>query len=425
MDLLLRNGRIVDPIQDLDDELDLLIEDGKVSRLGKRITARGAKTLDLKGLVVAPGFIDMHAHLRQPGQEWKETIASGAAAAAAGGYTAVACMPNTIPVNDERSVTEFILAEARKGASVRIYPIAAISKGLDGKELAEMGDLIEGGAVAFSDDGRPVASGRLLRLALEYARIFDKPVIDHCEDIDLSDGGVVNEGYVSTLLGLKGWNHVAEEAMVSRDLSVAAEAGGRMHIAHISTAGGVDLVRQAKKRGVRVTCEATPHHVALTEEACITYDTNTKMNPPLRTEADRQAVVRGLKDGTVDAIATDHAPHHVDEKEVEFARAPFGVIGLETAVPVVLDRLVRKGTIGLPRLVELMSVNPARILGVPGGTLKPGSPADVTVLDPERQVEIDPGKFRSLSRNTPFAGWRLRGAPAVTIVAGKVVYTAL
>ncbi len=425
MGLLLRNGRVVDPSQGLDESLDVLIEDGKIARLEPRLTAQGVASIDLRGKVLAPGFIDMHVHLREPGEEWKETIASGTAAAAAGGFCSVACMPNTNPVNDERAVTEFILGQARKSGRVRVYPIAAVSKGLSGEELAEMGDLVDGGAIAVSDDGKPVASGRLLRLALEYARIFGIPVIDHCEDPDLSDGGVVNEGYISTLLGLKGWNRTAEDTIVARDLAMAAETAGRIHIAHVSTEGSLELIRRLLADGGRVSCEATPHHLTLTEEACLTYDTTTKMNPPLRTGADREALLEGLKDGTVDVIATDHAPHHSDEKNVEFSRAPFGVIGLETAVSLALDRLVRPGMISIGRMVELMSVNPARILGVPGGTLKPAAPADITVLDLEREFSVEPARFHSLSRNTPFGGWRLRGGPVATIVAGEIVHSSL
>ncbi len=425
MKLLLRQGRIVDPSQGLDETADLLIEDGRVAKIGSRIPPRGAETFDCEGLVVAPGFIDMHTHLREPGQEWKETIATGTAAAAAGGFTAVAAMPNTTPVNDERAVTEFIVAQARLRGAVRVHPIGAVSKGLAGKELAEIGDLVAGGAVAISDDGKPVSSGRLMRLALEYTQIFDIPVIDHCEDTDLSDGGVVNEGYVSTALGLRGWNAVAEETMVARDIMLAADTGGRLHVAHVSTARSVDLVRRAKRRGVKVSCEVTPHHLFLTEDACLTFDTHAKMNPPLRTEADRRALVRGLQDGTIDAIATDHAPHHTDDKSVEFARAPFGVIGLETAVPLALDRLVHAGLIPLPRLVELLSTNPARLLRVPGGTLAAGSVADVTILDLERRITVEPERSRSLSRNTPFAGWSLRGGPAAAIVDGRIAFSAL
>ena len=422
MKLLLKGGRVVDPATKTDAVLDVLLEDGLVARLEPSIAAEGARVFEARGLVVAPGFVDMHAHLREPGEEWKETIETGTRAAAAGGFTAVACMPNTVPVNDERAVTEFILARSRESARVRVYPIGAITKGQKGEQLAEIGDLVAGGAVAVSDDGHPVASGTLFRKALEYASMFGVPVIDHCEDPDLSDEGVVNEGVVSTLLGLKGWNHSAEEVMVFRDLLLAEETGGRVHIAHASTAGSVALVRDAKRRGVRASVEVTPHHLALTEDACRAYDTRAKMNPPLRTEADRRALLEALADGTVDAIATDHAPHHEDEKNVEFARAPFGVIGLETAVSLALDRLVAAEKAPLPRLVALFSSGPCGILGLPGGTLAPGSPADVTVIDLERLITVDVSRFQSKSRNSPFDGWALRGGPVATIVGGEIVH---
>ena len=423
--LLLRGGRVVDPAQTLDGPADVLLKDGLVAEIRSGLSVPGARVLDLAGKIVVPGLIDMHVHLREPGQEWKETIATGTAAAAAGGFTAVACMPNTVPVNDERAVTEFIVAQARSTGVVRVHPIGAVSKRLEGKELAEMGDLVAGGAVAVSDDGRPVASARLMRLALEYSRIFGIPVIDHCEDPDLSDGGVVNEGVVSTRLGLRGWNRSAEDTMVARDIGLAEETGGRVHIAHLSTEGAVQLVREARRKGLAVTCEVTPHHLALTEEACLSFDTATKMNPPLRSERDRRALLEGLADGTVDAIASDHAPHHADEKGVEFARAPFGVIGLETTVPVLLDRLVRKKTISLTRFVELLSTHPSRILGLSSGTLRPGAAADVTILDLDRRVTIEPERFRSLSRNTPFVGWELTGTAVATIVGGALVHSIL
>lgn len=425
MNLLLKGGRVVDPASGTDEVLDVLIEDGKLAKLGKGLAAGGARAVDLKGKVVAPGFVDMHVHLREPGQEWKETIGTGARAAAAGGFTAVACMPNTVPVNDDRSVTEFIRSRARQTACVRVHPIGAISKGQKGEELAEIGDLVAGGAVAISDDGRPVVSGTLFRKALEYATMFGIPVIDHCEDPDLSDGGVVNEGYISTLLGLKGWNRSAEEVMVARDLILAGETGGRVHIAHVSTKGSVELLRAARAKGIRATAEAAPHHFALTEEACRDFDTNTKMNPPLRTEEDRLAILEGLADGTIDAIATDHAPHHGDDKAVEFARAPFGVVGLETAVSIALDRLVHGGILGLGRLVELFSCAPSRILGLPGGRLEPGLDADITVLDLDRVVTVNASLFLSKARNTPFEGWKLRGAPVATLVGGDLVHNAL
>ncbi len=413
---------MLDPASGVDDALDLLIEDGRIARLEAKIPARGAEVADLAGLVVCPGFLDMHVHLREPGQEWKETIATGTRAAAAGGFTGVACMPNTVPVNDSRSVTESILQRAARDGVVAVYPIGCVSKGQDGEELAEMADMFEAGARAFSDDGKPVASGLLLRKALEYSRLFDVPIIDHCEDAALVAGGVVHEGDVSTRMGLRGWPGVAEDVAVQRDVLLAEYTGGRLHVAHLSTARSADAVRRAKRAGIRVTAEATPHHLTLTDEAVSGFDTNAKMNPPLRPESDRRALLKAVQDGTVDAIVTDHAPHHADEKNVEFSRAPFGIVGLETAVSVCLDRLVHGGAIGLPRLVEMFTSGPARILGLPKGTLAPGADADVTVLDPNRRVTVDPARFRSKSANTPFAGWSLRGAAVMTLVSGRIVH---
>jgi dihydroorotase len=366
----------------------------------------------------------MHVHLREPGQEWKETVESGTRAAAVGGFTGVACMPNTEPVHDTRSVTEYLVTRARSHGSVTVHPIGCVTKGQRGEELAEMHDMLEAGARAFSDDGRPIGSSLVMRRALEYSRIFDVPIIDHCEDSVLVDGGVANEGLVTTRLGLRGWPGIAEEIMVQRDLLLAEYTGGHVHIAHASTAGTIELVRQAKRRGVRVTCEVTPHHLVLTDEAIGDYDTNAKMNPPLRAAEDCRALVRGLADGTVDAIATDHAPHHVDEKCVEFALAPFGVVGLETAVAIVLDRLVHREEIPLARAIELLSSGPARILRLERGTLRAGCVADVTVLDLERTTTVRPEEFRSKGRNTPFGGWELRGAPVLTIVGGQVAHDA-
>lgn len=422
MKLLLRNGRIVDPAAGVDDTLDLLIEDGRVARVEARIAPRGAEVMDLAGLAICPGFIDLHVHLREPGQEWKETVATGTRAAAAGGFTGVACMPNTVPPNDSRAVTEFILARAREEGVVAVYPVGCVSKGQKGEELAEMGDMFDAGARAFSDDGKPVVSAGMMRRALEYARIFDAPIIDHCEEPTLVAGGVVHEGEMSTRLGLRGWPGVAEDLMVQRNALLAEYTGGHVHIAHLSTGRSADVVRRAKRHRVPVTCEVTPHHLALTDAAVSDFDTQAKMNPPLRSEADRRALLKALADGTVDAIATDHAPHHVDEKRVEFSKAPFGIVGLETAVPVCMDRLVHGGVIPLSRLVELFSAGPARILRLRKGTLVPGSDADVTVIDPGRTVKIDPATFRSKSSNTPFAGWSLRGAPVMTLVAGRVVH---
>jgi dihydroorotase len=427
MKRLLSGARVVDPASGRDGVADVLLEDGRVAAVGSGLEAPGAEVVDLSGLVVCPGFIDMHVHLREPGQEWKETVETGTRAAAAGGFTGVACMPNTVPVNDSRSVTELVVAQARDRGAVAVYPIGCVSKAQQGHELAEMGDMIEAGARGFSDDGKPVLSPLLMRRALEYSRLFDVPIIDHCEEPSLVDGGVVHEGSVSTRLGLRGWPGVAEDVMVQRDILLAEYTGGHVHIAHLSTGRSAGFVRDAKKRGLRVTCEITPHHLILNHEAVGGYDTHAKMNPPLRAEADRLALLEALADGTADAIASDHAPHHRDEKRVEFSHAPFGIVGLETSVSLCLDRLVHRGVVGLSRLVELMSLGPARVLRLHAlgkGTLEVGAAADVTVLDLEREVTVDPGRFRSKSVNTPFAGWRLRGAPVMTLVGGEVVHDA-
>jgi dihydroorotase len=421
--LLLKGGRVVDPANGVDGTRDVLIEEGRIARVGRDLPPGAARVWEVpRGVVIAPGLIDMHVHLREPGQEHKETVATGTAAAVAGGFTAVACMPNTEPVNDQASITRFILQRAAEAGLARVYPIGAVSRGSQGEHLAELGDLRAAGCVAVSDDGRPVASAILMRRALEYAGMFGMPVIDHCEDPTLKGEGVAHEGFHAARLGLRGIPAVAEEIMVERDVTLAGFTGGRVHIAHLSTRGSLRAVRAGKDRGIRVTCEVTPHHFTLTDAALEGYDTNVKMNPPLREAADRDALVEGLADGSVDAIATDHAPHHYDEKHVEFDRAPFGIVGLETAVPLALDRLVHPGRIGLPRLVELLSVNPARILGVPGGSLAEGAPADVTLLAPDLSVTIDPAKLRSRSRNTPFGGWTLRGGVAATIVGGRVLF---
>jgi dihydroorotase len=424
--LLIKGGRVIDPSRDVDDVADVLLADGLVVETGRRLAARGAEVIDASGLVVCPGFIDLHVHLREPGREDKETIATGTRAAAAGGFTAVCAMPNTEPVNDTAGITQAILERARAEGVVRVYPIGAITKGSRGEELAEYGDLREAGCVAVSDDGRPVANARVMRRALEYARAFDLPVIDHCEEPALSEGASMNEGPVATLLGLRGAPAAAEAIVVERDVRLAELTGGRLHIAHVSAAGSVDAVRRGKARGVRVTAEATPHHLVLTDLAVkeSDYDTATKMNPPLRSEEDRRAVLDGLRDGTIDCIATDHAPHSQDDKKVEFDQAAFGVVGLETAVSLCLDRLVRPGLLALEQMVTLLSVAPARVLSLAGGTLAPGALADLTLLDLDRRVKVDPARFVSKGRNTPFAGWTLRGAPAMTIVGGRVVWTA-
>jgi dihydroorotase len=422
--LLLKGGRVVDPAAGRDGAFDVLLEDGRVREVKARLTAKGATVLDVKGFVVCPGFIDLHTHLREPGREDKETIATGTRAAAAGGYTAVCAMPNTEPVNDQAGITRAILDKARAEGVVRVYPIGAITKGSRGEELAEYGELKEAGCVAVSDDGRPVARAGVMRRALEYAQAFDLPVIDHCEEPTLTDKFAMNEGPVATLLGLRGYPAVAEAIVVERDVELAALTGGRVHIAHLSAAGSVDAVRRGKARGVRVTAEATPHHLLLTDKAVkeSEYDTSTKMNPPLRSDADRLAVIEGLQDGTIDCIATDHAPHTVDDKKVEYDQAAFGIVGLETAVALCLDRLVGAKVIDLARLVELLSAGPARTLGLPGGTLAPGAPADVTVLDLQKKRAVEPARFASKGRNTPFGGWTLKGWPVMTVVGGRVAW---
>jgi len=419
---LIRHGRVIDPANGVDAVQDVLIADGKIERVGKNVTAPpGAEVLDATGKVVCPGFIDIHVHLREPGHEYKETVATGTRAAAAGGFTAVACMANTHPVNDNGAVTDYILAKAKVEGVVRVHPIGAVTKNLNGEELAELAELAEAGCVAFSDDGRCVMNADLYRRAMEYTLPFGVPVVSHAEDTYLSRGFTMNEGVVSTEIGLPGAPAAAEDVMVARDILLAELTGAHIHIAHLSTAGAVRLVRDGKARGVRVTAEVTPHHLVLTEEAVRGYDPNTKMAPPLRTKRDVEALVEALADGTIDCVATDHAPHALAEKEGEFDHAAFGVVGLETAVAVLLDRLVKPGLLPLPTLVSRLSRDPARLLNLPGGSLAPGAPADVTILDLERKTTVDPAKFRSKSRNTPFAGWMLTGAPWLTIVGGKAV----
>jgi dihydroorotase len=420
--LLIRHGRVIDPANGVDAVQDVLIADGKIERVGKNVTAPpGAEVLDATGKVVCPGFIDIHVHLREPGHEYKETVATGTRAAAAGGFTAVACMANTHPVNDNGAVTDYILAKAKVEGVVRVHPIGAVTKNLNGEELAELAELAEAGCVAFSDDGRCVMNADLYRRAMEYTLPFGVPVVSHAEDTYLSRGFTMNEGVVSTEIGLPGAPAAAEDVMVARDILLAELTGAHIHIAHLSTAGAVRLVRDGKARGVRVTAEVTPHHLVLTEEAVRGYDPNTKMAPPLRTKRDVETLVEALADGTIDCVATDHAPHALAEKEGEFDHAAFGVVGLETAVAVLLDRLVKPGLLPLPTLVSRLSRDPARLLNLPGGSLAPGAPADVTILDLERKTTVDPARFRSKSRNTPFAGWMLTGAPWLTIVGGKAV----
>ncbi len=423
--LVVRGARVVDPSQGIDEVADLVLQDGLVESVGSAVGGAGSadEVLDAKGLVAVPGFIDIHVHLREPGFEYKETIASGSHAAVAGGFTAVAAMANTDPPNDSAAVTEFILRKAAQANRARIYPIGALTRGMKGAELSEMGEMVEAGAVAMSDDGLPVEDINVMRRAMEYATIFDIPVIEHCETPQLHPGGVMNEGYWSTALGLRGIPRASEEISVDRNIVLAELTGARFHVAHLSTSGALRRVQEAKTRGLPVSCEVTPHHLILTDESVSSYNTSAKMKPPLVTESDRAALLQGLADGTVDAIATDHAPHHADEKAEDFDHAPFGIVGLETAVSLCLDRLVRPGVISLSRLVELMSTGPARVLGLPGGTLKVGAPADVTLLDLEKHVRVDPETFVSRGRNTPFAGWELTGSAAATLVNGRIVWS--
>ncbi|HEV2056029.1 MAG TPA: dihydroorotase [Methylomirabilota bacterium] len=422
MSLLIRGGRVVDPANGVDAVADVLVADGVIRKVGKGIKApEGIEVVDAEGKVVCPGLIDIHVHLREPGYEYKETIASGTRAAAAGGFTAVACMANTLPVNDNRSVTDYILAKARVEGVVRVYPIGAVTRGLQGQELAEMAELAEAGCVAFSDDGKCVMNAEIYRRAMEYTLPFGTPIISHAEDEHLAHSGAMHEGRVSTELGLLGQPWAAEDVMVARDILLAELTGAHVHIAHVSTAGSVRLVRDGKARGVRVTAEVTPHHLLLTDEAVRDYDPNTKVAPPLRTKRDVEAVLEGLLDGTIDCIATDHAPHALSEKEGEFGECANGVVGLETAVPMLLDRLVRAGRMDLPTLVQRLSPGPARLLNLPGGSLAQGAPADITVLDLERAWTVEPARFHSRARNTPFGGFAGTGAPVMTIVGGKVV----
>ena len=420
--LLITGARVIDPSQQLDATLDLLIEDGAIARVDKKIKA-SVETIDASGLIATPGFIDLHTHLREPGQEHKETIATGTRAAVAGGYTAVCAMANTVPPNDERAVTEMVLAEAARNGACRVYPIGAVSKGLKGEEMAELADLRAAGCVAVSDDGKPVWNAQLMRRALEYCSMLGMPVVAHEEDANLNEGGVMHEGFYSTLLGMRGIPAASEETLVARDVILARLTNAHVHIAHLSTAGAVDVVRRARAEGVKVTCEVTPHHIALSDAAVQSFSTYLKMNPPLRGDEHRQAIIEGIADGTIDAIATDHAPHHFDEKNVEFDLAPFGVIGLETAFGVCYDQLVQSKEIGLARLIELFTSGPAGVFNLPGGTLRPGSLGDVTLIDLEARYEVA-APFASKAVNSPFLGRTVQGRPVVTIVGGVVRHDA-
>ena len=426
MKLLIKNGRVIDPSSRTDESLDLLLEKGRIVDIKTKIKNDSAKVIDASKLVIAPGFIDMHVHLRDPGQEEKETIATGSLAAAKGGFTSIACMPNTHPVNDSRGVTEYILSEANKKAVVNIFPVASITKGQRGKELTDMADLIDAGAIAFSDDGHPVENSDTMRRALEYAKILNILIIDHCEDKNLSGQGVMNEGYYSYLYGLRGIPGSSEEIMVARDIILAEKAEARIHIAHLSIKGAVGIVKEAKKKRIKVTAEVTPHHLFLNDSCIKTYNTNLKMNPPLRSKEDAQALIKGVQEGIVDVLATDHAPHTPDEKDLEFDQAPFGINGLETAVSLFLDRLVDKKIISLKRFIEMISTTPALILGLENkGKICVGADADLTLLDLHKEIIVDVDTFKSKSRNNPFQGWKLKGMPAISIVGGKIAYSSL
>ena len=421
--IVLAGGRVLDPSRDFDDVGDVLIVDGRIEAAGDRVgSVDEAEVIDCKGMIVSPGFIDVHCHLREPGREDVETIATGARAAAAGGFTAVCAMPNTDPVTDNQAAVGFIVRQAQRARSARVHVIGAISMGQRGETLAEFGEMVAAGAVAVSDDGKPVVSAQLMRTALEYARTFGIPVIDHCEEPTLAAGGAMNEGIVSARLGLKGIPAEAEEIMVIRDILLARRTGGHVHLAHMSTHGSVELIRWGKERGINVTAEVCPHHISLTEDRIGSYDTNAKMNPPLRTAKDVEALREAVKDGTIDMIATDHAPHHYDEKEREFANAPNGIVGLETALAVSVTNLVESGHINFRTLVDKMSCAPARLFGLPGGTLGKGAAADVTVFDPAVKWRVEPAEFLSKGRNTPYAGMELTGRAVATMVGGSVVF---
>jgi dihydroorotase len=426
MKILIKNGKVIDPSQNIEKKMNILVDGNLIKEYPKNINLlekrKDVKVIDAKNLVVTPGLIDIHVHLREPGYEHKETIRTGTMSAAAGGFTSIACMPNTNPINDNASVTDYILLKARTEGIVNVLPIGAITKSEEGEELAEIGEMYEAGCVAISDDGMPVTNSNLMRRAMEYLRAFDMPVIVHAEDKYLSDDGVMNEGNTSTMLGLKGIPNASEEVMISRDIFLSELTGTDLHICHVSTEGSVRIIRDAKKRGIKVTAEATPHHFLLSDEEVYNYNTNAKMNPPLRTDKDVKAIIKGLKDGTIDVIATDHAPHSEDEKNVEFDKAPFGIVGLETALPLSL-KLVEKKILTLSQVIEKLSVVPARIVRVDKGTLKLNKVADITIFDPKKEFDIDKEKFSSKGKNTPFQGWKVRGKVKYTIVSGKIVYS--
>lgn len=421
MKLLIKGGRVIDPANEINDVMDVLIEDGRIKTVDKNLKEAEAEIVDATGKMVCPGFIDMHVHLREPGFEYKEDIASGTRAAAAGGFTTVCCMPNTDPVIDNAAVASFVRERARKSGVVNVMPIGSISKGQEGRELSEMAELMEAGCVAVSDDGKPVLNSGLMRNAMQYASMFDLPVLSHCEETSLSDEGQMHEGYYSTIYGLKGIPAAAEEIMVARDIILAEATEARVHICHVSTAGSIELIRAAQDRGVQVTCEVTPHHLILTDEVVGSYDTDTKVNPPLRCLDDVIALRDGILDGVVDCIATDHAPHHRESKDCEYNLAANGISGLETAVALIMDQLVIPDIIDEETMVRLFTIGPADILGLPKGTLDAGADADITIIDPQLSKTVEPEKFYSKGKNTPFKGMTLRGWPSMTIVKGKVV----
>ncbi len=421
MEILVKGGLVVDPADNLNASLNILIEDNKIRDIGANIQSSTAKVIDASGKIVVPGLIDMHVHLREPGYEHKETIYTGTCAAACGGFTTVACMPNTNPVVDNQGIVEFIISKAKKEGFTNVFPIGCITIGQKGEELTEIGDLVNSGAVAISDDGKPVMNALIMKAALEYSKMFDIPVISHAEDENLSKGGCMNEGFVSTKLGIKGIPRIAEEVMVARDIYIAEYTGGKLHIAHISTKNSVDIIRQAKKRGIRVTAEVTPHNFTLTDDYLREYDTNFKMNPPLREQADIEAIKEGLADGTIDVIASDHAPHNIVDKDIEFELASFGIIGLETSLSLSLQ-LYHQKILSLPELIKKMSFNPAKVLNIDKGTLAPGKDADITIIDVNKEFTVDINSFLSKSRNTPFNGWKLRGKAWMTILGGKIVF---
>jgi dihydroorotase len=420
--LRITNGRVIDPSQNIDQVTDLWIRGEHVFGVGPHPSTQADRTLDAAGKIVCPGLIDMHVHLREPGREEDETISTGTAAALAGGVTSVACMPNTEPALDSQAAAEFVHLQAKRAGNANVFPVGAITKGRDGKELAEIGGLIDGGAVAFTDDGSPVVSAEIMRRAMEYCKMFDKAVLSHSEDLELTRGGIMNEGFESMRLGLRGMPAAAEEVMVYREIALAELTGARVHILHVSTAGSVELIRRGKQRGVRVSGEACPHHFTLTDKCLRTFDSNFKMAPPLRTEEDVQAILAGLRDGTLEVIATDHAPHAPEKKMRELDQAPNGIIGLETLVPICIKSLIEPGHLSWPQLIEKLTIHPARVLGIDRGTLKAGAIADVTILDPTAGWTVDPSTFRSKSRNCPFAGWSVRGWADTVLVGGSIKF---